>query len=81
LAHEFALLGSTPIAQSSRLSQIRHHLSNLNALEDKINATLFPDITRASNKMQKEARKRREVKRIRLPSEFSLDNLCQRLNS
>ena len=29
-AHEFALLGSTPIAQSSRLSQIRHHLSNLN---------------------------------------------------
>src|SRR6185295_6807419 len=39
-----------------------------------------PDITNASNKMQKDARKRRELKSIRLPPKFSLDELCKRLN-
>src|SRR5204862_3451602 len=71
---------SGPVAGSNRLSRLRRKLENLNAPEKIISATKIPDITKESNKIQKERSEQRENEGIDFPDHFSLESVKERLD-
>ncbi|CAG8645814.1 hypothetical protein C2G38_2226403 [Gigaspora rosea] len=64
----------------SRLSRFRRELRTLNASEKIISATLNPEVTRLSNKVQKERSEQRENEGIDFSDHFSLESVKERLN-
>jgi hypothetical protein len=70
---------SGPIASLSRLSRLRRELGSLNAPEKIISATLIPEITRASNKIQQERTEQRKNEGLNFPDHFSLESVTERL--
>ncbi|CAB4420021.1 unnamed protein product [Rhizophagus irregularis] len=74
------LIGSDPVVTLSRLSRLRRELRALDALEKLISATKHPEITRASNKIQKERSVQRENEGIDFPDHFSLESVIERLD-
>src|ERR1051325_749214 len=56
----FVETASDPVVALSRLSRLRRELRTLNAPEKIISATLIPEITRSSNKIQKEPTEQRK---------------------
>ncbi|CAG8450034.1 15826_t:CDS:2 [Cetraspora pellucida] len=71
---------SNAIIALSHLSRLRRELQFLNVLEKIIFATLNPEITRLSNKVQKEHSKQYENKRIDFPDHFLLESVKERLD-
>jgi hypothetical protein len=68
------------IAGLFRLSRLRRELGSLNAPEKIISATLIPEITRASNKIQQERTEQRKNEGIHFPNHFSLESVMERLD-
>ena len=64
---------SDPVVASSRLSRLRRELRTLNAPEKIISATKIPEITRASNKTQRERTEQRKNEGLHYPNHFSLE--------
>ncbi|RIB09513.1 hypothetical protein C2G38_263900 [Gigaspora rosea] len=64
----------------SRLSRLRRELRTLNVSETIISATFNSEVTRLSNKIQKERSDQREDKGIDFPDHFSLESVTERLN-
>ncbi|CAG8752927.1 4482_t:CDS:2 [Dentiscutata erythropus] len=64
----------------SHLSRFRKELRTLNALEKIISATLNLEVTRLSNKVQKECSEQHENEGIDFPDYFSLESVKERLN-
>jgi len=71
---------SSPITGSNRLSRLRRELRTLNAPEKIISATKIPEITKESNKIQKERSEQRENEGIDFPDHFSLESVKERLD-
>src|SRR2546427_4509956 len=71
---------SGPVAGSNRLSRLRRELENLNAPEKIISATKILDITKESNKIQKERSEQRENEGIDFLDHFSLESVKERLD-
>ncbi|CAG8724509.1 4672_t:CDS:2, partial [Dentiscutata erythropus] len=71
---------SNTIVALSHLSRLRRELWPLNASEKIISATLNPEVTRLSNKVQKEHSEQRENERINFPDHFSLESVKKRLD-
>jgi hypothetical protein len=55
-------------------------LGSLNAPEKIISATLIPEITRASNKIQQEHSEQRKNEGIDFPDHFSIELVMERLD-
>ncbi|CAG8800247.1 23641_t:CDS:2, partial [Dentiscutata erythropus] len=71
---------SDAVVALSRLSRLRRELRPLNASEKIISATLNPEVTRLSNKVQKEHSEQRENEGIDFPDHFSLESVKKRLD-
>src|SRR2546421_722766 len=71
---------SGPVADLNHLSRLRRELENLNAPEKIISATKIPDITKESNKIQKEHSEQRENEGIDFLDHFSLESVKERLD-
>jgi hypothetical protein len=71
---------SDPVVALSRLSRLRRELRTLNAPEKIISATLIPEITRASNKIQQERTEQRKNEGVYYPDHFSLESVKERLD-
>ncbi|CAG8795090.1 5386_t:CDS:2, partial [Dentiscutata erythropus] len=71
---------SDAVVALSRLSRLQRELRPLNALEKIISATLNLEITRLSNKVQKEHSEQRENEGIDFPDHFSLELVKKRLD-
>ncbi|CAG8762912.1 740_t:CDS:1, partial [Cetraspora pellucida] len=71
---------SDAIIALSRLSRLRRELQPLNTSEKIISATLNLEVTRLSNKVQKERSKQRENEGIDFPDHFSLESVKERLD-
>ncbi|CAG8846159.1 32659_t:CDS:2, partial [Gigaspora margarita] len=71
---------SDAVVALSRLSRLRRELRPLNASEKIIFATLNPEVTRLSNKVQKEHSEQRENEGIDFPDHFSLESVKERLD-
>ena len=71
---------SGPVAGSNCLSGLQRKLENLNAPEKIISATKILDITKESNKIQKERSEQRENEGIDFPDHFSLESVKERLD-
>ena len=71
---------SDPVVALSRLFRLRRELQTLNAPEKIISATLIPEITRSSNKIQKERSEQRKNEGIDFPDHFSLESVKERLD-
>ncbi|CAG8544671.1 16255_t:CDS:2 [Gigaspora rosea] len=69
-----------PVVALSRLSRLRRELRTLNASEKIIFATLNPEITRSSNKIQKERSEKCKNKGIDFPDYFSLESVKEKLD-
>ncbi|GET02572.1 hypothetical protein GLOIN_2v1761875 [Rhizophagus clarus] len=65
----------------SRLSRLRRELRILNAPKEIISATLIPEITRASNKIQQERTEQRKNEGLHYPDHFSLESVKERLDA
>ncbi|RGB24927.1 hypothetical protein C1646_675991 [Rhizophagus diaphanus] len=59
---------------------LRRELRTLNAPEKIISATKIPEITKESNKIQKERNEQRENEGINFPDHFSLESVKERLD-
>ena len=55
-------------------------MQNLEAFKKIVSATLIPEITCSSNKIQKERREQRENEGIDFPDHFSLESVKERLD-
>ncbi len=64
----------------SRLSRLRRELRTLNTSEKIISATKNPEITKLSNKIQKEHSEQRKNKGLYYPDHFSLESVKERLD-
>ncbi|CAB4444903.1 unnamed protein product [Rhizophagus irregularis] len=64
----------------SRLSRLQKELRTLNAPKEIISATLVPEITRASNKIQQECTEQRKNEGLHYPDHFSLESVKERLD-
>ncbi|KAF0484557.1 integrase: PROVISIONAL [Gigaspora margarita] len=71
---------SDHVVALSRLSRLRRELRTLNTSEKMISATLNPEITRSSNKIQKERSEKRKNEGIDFPDHFSLESVKERLD-
>ncbi|RIB09503.1 hypothetical protein C2G38_2208759 [Gigaspora rosea] len=71
---------SDSVVALSRLSRLRRELRTLNVSETIISATFNPEVTRLSNKIQKERSDQREDEGIDFPDHFSLESVTERLN-
>ncbi|CAG8512430.1 19459_t:CDS:2 [Gigaspora rosea] len=71
---------SDAVVALSCLSRLRRELRPLNASEKIISATLNPEVTRLSNKVQKERSEQRENEEIDFPDHFSLESVKERLD-
>jgi hypothetical protein len=71
---------SDPVVALSRLSRLRRELRTLNAPEQIISATLIPEITRASNKIQQERTEQRKNEGLYYLDHFSLESVKERLD-
>ncbi|CAG8810790.1 36729_t:CDS:2 [Gigaspora margarita] len=71
---------SDAVVALSRLSRLRRELWPLNASEKIISATLNPEITRSSNKIQKERSEKCKNEGIDFPDHFSLESVKERLD-
>ncbi|CAG8614912.1 24342_t:CDS:2 [Dentiscutata erythropus] len=71
---------SDHVVALSHLSRLRRELRTLNASEKIISATLNPEITRSSNKIQKERSEKRKNEGIDFPDHFSLESVKERLD-
>jgi hypothetical protein len=71
---------SDPVVALSRLSRLRRELQTLNAPEKIISATLIPEITRASNKIQQERTEQCKNEGLYYPDHFSLESVKERLD-
>ncbi|CAG8734131.1 22776_t:CDS:2, partial [Dentiscutata erythropus] len=71
---------SDAVVALSRLSRLRKELRPLNASEKIISATLNPEVTRLSNKVQKEYSEQRKNEGIDFPDHFSLESVKKRLD-
>ncbi|CAG8611255.1 20522_t:CDS:2, partial [Gigaspora margarita] len=69
-----------PVVALSHLSRLRRELQTLNASEKMISATLNLEITRLSNKIQKEHSEKRKNEGINFPDHFSLESVKERLD-
>ncbi|CAG8775424.1 6355_t:CDS:2, partial [Dentiscutata erythropus] len=64
----------------SCLSRLRRELRAINASEKIISATLNPEVTKLSNKVQKECSEQRENEGIDFSDHFSLESVKERLD-
>ena len=80
IAKALAESASNNSAGSSRISRLRRELRILNAPEKIISATLISEITRSTNKIQKDRSRQRENEGIDFPDHFSLESVKERLN-
>ncbi|CAG8822053.1 20270_t:CDS:2 [Gigaspora margarita] len=71
---------SDSVVALSRLSRLRRELRILNASEKIISAIFNPEVTRLSNKIQKEHSEQRENEGINFPDHFLLESVKERLN-
>ncbi|RIB26562.1 hypothetical protein C2G38_2163098 [Gigaspora rosea] len=71
---------SDSVVALSHLSRLRRELRTLNVPETIISATFNPEVTRLSNKIQKERSDQREDEGIDFPDHFSLESVTKRLN-
>ncbi|CAG8819380.1 8176_t:CDS:2, partial [Dentiscutata erythropus] len=71
---------SDAIVALSHLSRLRRELQPLNASEKIISATLNPEITRLSNKVQKEHSEQCENEGIDFPDHFLLESVKKKLD-
>ncbi|GES82693.1 hypothetical protein GLOIN_2v1798501 [Rhizophagus clarus] len=71
---------SNPVVGLSCLSRLRRELRTLNASEKIISATKIPEITKESNKIQKERSEQRKNKGINFPDHFLLESVKKRLD-
>ncbi|RIB27461.1 hypothetical protein C2G38_2160557 [Gigaspora rosea] len=71
---------SDHVVALSHLSRLRRELQTLNASEKIISATLNPEITRSSNKIQKEYCEKHKNEGIDFPDHFSLESVKKRLD-
>ncbi|CAG8857142.1 36155_t:CDS:1, partial [Gigaspora margarita] len=69
-----------PVVALSRLSRLRRELQTLNVQETIISATLNSEITRSSNKIQKECSEKCKNKGIDFLDHFSLESVKERLD-
>ncbi|CAG8856613.1 29915_t:CDS:2, partial [Gigaspora margarita] len=69
-----------PVVALSHLSRLRRELRTLNVQETIISAILNLEITRSSNKIQKEHSKKRKNEEIDFPDHFSLESVKERLD-
>jgi hypothetical protein len=81
IAKALAESASNDSAGSSRISRLRRELRTLDAPEKIISATLIPEITCSSNKIQKERSEQRENEGIDFPDHFLLESVKERLDS
>ncbi|RIB22895.1 hypothetical protein C2G38_2172803 [Gigaspora rosea] len=73
-------IASDSVVGLSRLSRLRRELRTLNAPEKIISATFNPEVTRLSNKIQKERSDQCEDEGIDFPDHFLLESVTERLN-
>ncbi|RIB10078.1 hypothetical protein C2G38_2207098 [Gigaspora rosea] len=71
---------SDSIVALSRLSRLRRELRTLDVPETIISATFNPEVTRLSNKIQKERSDQRENEGIDFSDHFSLESVREKLN-
>ncbi|RIB04485.1 hypothetical protein C2G38_2048410 [Gigaspora rosea] len=71
---------SDSVVALSRLSRLRRELRTHNVPETIISATFNPEVTRLSNKIQKERSDQREDEGIDFPDHFLLESVTERLN-
>ncbi|RIA93704.1 hypothetical protein C1645_818994 [Glomus cerebriforme] len=69
-----------PVIDLSRLSRLRRELRTLNAPEKIISATKIPEITKESNKIQKERSEQCENEGIDFSDHFLLESVKERLD-
>ncbi|CAG8852118.1 16608_t:CDS:2, partial [Gigaspora margarita] len=69
-----------PVVALSHLSRLRRELRTLNVQETIISATLNPEITRSSNKIQKERSEKRKNEGIDFSDHFLLESVKERLD-
>jgi len=80
IANAIAKTASSPVAGTSSLTRLRRKLRKLNAPEAIIEATKIPDMTKQSNKIQKERSEQRKDEGIDFPDHFSLESVKKRLD-
>ncbi|CAG8805080.1 22422_t:CDS:1, partial [Gigaspora rosea] len=71
---------SDSVVALSHLSRLRRELRTLNVPETIISATFNPEVTRLSNKIQKERSNQCEDEGIDFPDHFSLESVTERQN-
>ena len=64
----------------SRLSRLRRELRTLNTSEKIISATKNPEITKLSNKIQKERNEQCKNEGLHYPDYFSIESVKERLD-
>ncbi|CAG8651479.1 25994_t:CDS:2, partial [Dentiscutata erythropus] len=69
-----------PVVALFRLFRLRRELRAINTSEKIVSATLNLEVTRLSNKVQKECSEQRENEGIDFPDHFSLESVKERLN-
>ncbi|PKY29977.1 hypothetical protein RhiirB3_446836 [Rhizophagus irregularis] len=74
------LIAPDPVVTLSHLFRLQKELRALNTSEKIISATKHPEITRESNKIQKERSEQRENEGIDFLDHFSLESVIERLN-
>ena len=81
IANAIAETAPNPVAGTFGLSRLRSELEKLKASKTIIDVTFNPEMTRLSNKIQKERSDQRENEGLDFPDHFSLESVKERLGS
>ena len=81
IANAIVETAPNPVAGTSSLSRLRSELEKLKASKTIIDVTFNPEMTRLSNKIQKERSDQRENEGLDFPDHFSLESVKERLGS